>query len=105
MIRSKAFVLFLLLLSGSLPLCGQPIKVSGRVFNGLLQESLVGAVVRLIRPDNASVVATDTTRYEFREIEIDGNTSGYTDKHSGALFFSNYQCTRFALADGGSRRF
>lgn len=86
MIRSKAFVLFLLLLSGSLPLCGQPIKVSGRVFNGLLQESLVGAVVRLIRPDNASVVATDTTRYEFREIEIDGNTSGYTDKHSGALF-------------------
>lgn len=86
MIRGKTFVLFLLLLSGSLPLCGQPIKVSGRVFNGLLQESLVGAVVRLIRPDNASVVATDTTRYEFREIEIDGNTSGYTDKHSGALF-------------------
>lgn len=70
---------------------GQQIRICGVVYNGLLQESLPGAVVRIIASDGR-VLGTDTTRYVFHETEIDGNTTGYYDKHSGASFSVTVPC-------------
>ncbi len=83
--RHPIFILAFFFLCCTTVIRGQQIRISGVVYNGLLQESLPGAVVRINAPDGR-MLGTDTTRYVFHETEIDGNTTGYRDKHSGAAF-------------------
>lgn len=83
--RHPVFILAFFFLCCTTVIRGQQIRISGVVYNGLLQESLPGAVVRINAPDGR-MLGTDTTRYVFHETEIDGNTTGYRDKHSGGAF-------------------
>lgn len=78
--------IFLLYFLHVLNISAQELRISGDVCNALTQEGVAHATVRLMTDDGATLLATDTTRYQLITEKGDNWENTFADKHSGATF-------------------
>ncbi len=83
----KAKVLFFLFLVVWSAAKAQNISVRGDVINGIIHEGVPEAVATLLRASDSTVLARDTTQWQFnRDIGSGGNSRQYIDRTSGTVF-------------------
>ncbi len=82
----KPLLLLLLLLCYAPSAAAQSLRISGEVSSAATGEGVALAVVRLLEADTGTLIATDTTRYQWITEKGERWQTEYADKQSGAVF-------------------
>ncbi len=80
-------ILFILLMSTFFSVSSaQNIVLTGEVINPITNEGLHEAVVKVVNAANDSILASTKAKLNMIVEERNGNSTGYLDKNSGAVF-------------------